>query len=176
MPRRFLRNVLPSQANLKKRWFLRPFSALLHDPALWATHRRNVLRALALGIFISFIPFPVHTAMAAIVALYLRVNLAVAVLASWLSNPVTFGPMYYGAYRLGVAMLGSSPAAARTDFSIGDMTGLFLNVWQPLLLGCLVAGSTLALVAYWVLNRLWIRQVHRRLRLRRERSGTGAQD
>ena len=91
MPRRFLRNVLPSQANLKKRWFLRPFSALLHDPALWATHRRNVLRALALGIFISFIPFPVHTAMAAIVALYLRVNLAVAVLASWLSNPVTFG-------------------------------------------------------------------------------------
>lgn len=168
MPRQFLRRVLPNPAKLKQQWFLQPFRALLHDPALWATHRRNVLRALALGIFICFIPFPVHTALAGVTALYLRINVPVAILASWLSNPVTFGPMYYGAYRLGLALLGSPPAVARSEFSMPQLDVLIQDIWQPLLVGCLVAGTSLSVGAYWLLNRLWIWQVRRRLRRRRD--------
>lgn len=174
MPRQFLRRVLPHPAKLKKQWFLRPFRALLHDPALWATHRRNVLRAMALGIFISFIPFPVHTALAGVTALYLRINVPVAILASWLSNPLTFGPMYYGAYRLGAALLGSPSAASRSEFSMEHLQTLLGQIWQPLLFGCLIAGTTLSLSSYWILNRVWIRQVHRRFqRRRRSAGGTG---
>lgn len=174
MPRQFLRRVLPDPAKLRQRWFLRPFRALLHDPALWATHRRNVLRSLALGIFICFIPFPVHTALAAVTALYLRINVPVAILASWLSNPLTIGPMYYGAYRLGLAVTGSSTGISRSEFSVDHLEALAEQVWQPLIVGCLIAGSTLSLLAYWVLNRLWIRQVRRRLR--RKRLGTAPRD
>jgi len=170
MPRKFLNRVLPSQAKIRQQWFLRPFKALLHDPALWATHRRNVLRALALGIFICFIPFPIHTALAAVTALYLRVNVPVAILASWISNPLTFGPMYYGAYRVGVLMLGSSAQADPAQFSEGRLHSPFLDIWPPLLLGCVVSGLTLALVTYWLLNRLWIRRVRRRIRRRSERA------
>ncbi len=167
MPRQFLRRVLPHPTNLKKQWFLRPFRALLHDPALWATHRRNVLRALALGIFISFIPFPIHTALSGVAALYLRINVPVAIVASWLSNPVTFGPMYYGAYRLGAIVLGSPAAASRSEFSVEHLQALLGEIWQPLIVGCLIAGTSLSLAAYWILNRLWIRQVRRRFQLRR---------
>jgi uncharacterized protein (DUF2062 family) len=169
MPRKFLRRVLPSQATIRQQWFLRPFKALLHDPALWATHRRNVLRALALGIFICFIPFPVHTALAAITALYLRVNVPVAILASWISNPLTFGPMYYGAYRLGVVILGSSAEADPAQFSGGELDSPLLDIWPPLLVGCLISGLILALLSYWLLNRLWVWRVRRRFQRRRLR-------
>lgn len=167
MPRRFLRRVLPSQAAIRRQWFLRPFSALLHDPAIWATHRRNVLRALALGIFICFIPFPVHTALAAVTALYLRVNVPVAILGSWMSNPLTFGPMFYGAYRVGVLLLGDPAEAEPGQFSAGGPASLVSDIWPPLLLGCLVCGLTLALLSYWVLNRIWVWRVRRRFRTRR---------
>ncbi len=166
MPRKFLRRILPSQATIRKQWFLRPFNALLHDPALWATHRRNVLRAMALGIFICFIPFPIHTALAAVTALYFRVNVPVAILASWISNPLTFGPMYYGAYRLGVFLLGASADAGPAQFSGGELDSPLHDIWQPLLLGCLVLGFGIAMIAYWVLNRLWVWQVRKRIRSR----------
>ena len=175
MPRQFLRRVLPHPANLKKQWFLRPFRALLHDPALWATHRRNVLRALGLGIFISFIPFPIHTALAGITALYLRLNVPVAIVASWLSNPITFGPMYYGASQLGAAVLGSPAAASRSEFSMEPLQALLGEIWPPLLVGCLIAGTTLSLATYWILNRLWIRQVRRRFQRRRDVAGQDRQ-
>lgn len=168
MPRKFLRRVLPSRAAVREQWFLRPFSALLHDPAIWATHRRNVLRALALGIFICFIPFPMQTAMAAISALYLRVNVPVAILGSWISNPLTFGPIYYGSYRVGVMLLGTRAVADPAQFSGGDLGNPLLDIWPPLLLGCLICGLTLSLFSYWVLNRLWVSRVRRQFRARRE--------
>jgi uncharacterized protein (DUF2062 family) len=122
---------------------------------------------MALGIFISFIPFPVHTALAGVTALYLRINVPVAILASWLSNPLTFGPMYYGAYRLGAAVLGSPSSASRSEFSMEHLQMLLEQIWQPLLVGCLIAGTTLSLSAYWILNRVWIRHVHRSFQRRR---------
>ena len=86
MPRHFLKRVLPARAHLQGQWFLRPFSVLLHDPALWATHRKNVLKALGVGIFVAVLPIPGQTALAVLIALGLRVNLAVAAVGSWLAK------------------------------------------------------------------------------------------
>jgi len=106
MPRRLLERVLPQRQVVLQRRFLRPFRALLHDPALWALHRRNVLRAMAVGIVSAFVPIPGQTALAGVLAIYFRVNIPVALLASMISNPLSMGPLYYGAYRLGLVVLG----------------------------------------------------------------------
>lgn len=168
MPRRVLDKFLPHHSVVSEQWFLRPFRALLGDPALWSTHRRNVLRAMTVGIFISFIPFPIHTAMAAMLALYLRINIPVSILASWFANPITMGPLYYGAYRLGLILLGQSPLQGSVEFTLTYISDHIDELWAPLLLGCLVVGIACASTCYAILNWLWIRRLRRRYRLRRE--------
>jgi uncharacterized protein (DUF2062 family) len=173
MPRRTLSRILPSHANISGRWFLRPFRAVLHDPALWATHRRNVLRALAVGLMVCFIPFPIHTALAATLAVLFRMNLPVAIVATMVSNPLTMGPMFYGAYRVGLLILGQERVARPVSFSMDGMMANLAEVWAPLLLGCAICGASIAAVSYLVLNQVWIASARRRFRSRgRQRRAT----
>src|SRR6056297_1308546 len=167
MPRKFLNRVLPARAYLQEQWFLRPFNALLHDPALWATHRKNVLKAFALGLFSCFLPIPGQTFVPVSIALWLRVNLPVTVAASWIANPVTSGPLYYACYRLGSWLLDRSPGTFRIEFSFDWLWSEIERIWQPLLLGCLVPGIVVTGLAVFVVNQLWIRASRRRFEQRR---------
>lgn len=166
MPRRILDRILPSYTRIQRQWFLRPFNAVLHDPALWSTHRRNVLLAVAAGLFIAFIPFPIHTVLAGIAAVYLRVNVAATILVSWTANPLTMGPMYYGAYRVGLAVLRQTPSDQPLVFSLDGLANALELAWRPLLLGCLICGVTVAVASYALLNWLWVRRARRRFRRR----------
>ena len=86
MPRRFFRKFALKRHDVGDRWFLAPFQHLLHDTRLWGTRRRTVVPAFALGLFIAFMPFPGHLAISALLALTIRVNIPVAVVASLVSN------------------------------------------------------------------------------------------
>ena len=169
MPRKFLNRVLPARARLRELWFLRPFDVLLHDPALWATHRKNVLKAFALGLFSCFLPIPGQTAVSTLIALWLRVNLPVAIAASWIANPVTSGPLYYACYRVGSWLLGRQPGKFHVEFSFEWLWSELGRIWQPLLLGCLVMGVVVTTVAVFTLNRIWIRASRRQFQHRRRR-------
>jgi uncharacterized protein len=162
MPRDFLNRVLPARAYLREQWFLRPFNVLLHDPALWATHRKNVLKAFALGLFASFLPIPGQTILPTLIALWLRVNVPVTVAASWIANPVTSGPIYYTCYRLGSWLLGTPRRKFRIEFSLEWLWSEISHIWQPLLLGSLVLGIAVTGCSVFVLNRFWIRMSRRR--------------
>lgn len=132
-----------------------PFRHLLHDHRLWGIRRRWVVPAFATGLFIAFLPFPGHTFMGALAALALRVNIPVAALSTWASNPLTMGPMYYLAYRLGVTILNVPQKPFDFEMSLDWVTHTFVNIWQPMLLGSLLLGSAAALVGYVVLDVLW---------------------
>ena len=167
MPRKFLNRVLPARASLRERWFLRPFDVLLHDPALWATHRKNVLKAFALGLFVAFLPIPGQMALAVLVALWLRVNLPVAAAATWIANPVTSGPIYYACYRLGSWLLGTPPGKFRVEFSFEWLGSEIGRIWQPLALGCVLLGVVTTGLSVFVLNWIWIRASRRKFQHRR---------
>ncbi|MEJ2516017.1 MAG: DUF2062 domain-containing protein [Gammaproteobacteria bacterium] len=173
MPRRFLKRILPKRAELQGRWFLRPFSALLHDPALWATHRKNVLKALGLGIFVAFLPIPGQTVLAVAVALWLRVNLAVAAVASWLANPLTIPPIYYACYRLGSWLLNTPPREMNFELSFQWLSAELGRAWPPLILGCIVLGGVVATGSVLVLNQVWIRSSRSQFAQRHRRQRTG---
>ena len=166
MPRKLLNRVLPARARLRKKWFLRPFDALLHDPALWATHRKNVLKALAVGLFACFLPSPGQTMISVMVALWLRVNLPVAVAASWFANPLTMGPLYYACYRTGSWLLDRRPGGFPETVSFEWLWGEIGRIWQPLLLGCLLLGLLVTATTVLVLNQVWIRASRRQFRER----------
>jgi uncharacterized protein (DUF2062 family) len=91
----------------------------------------------------------------ALLALALRVNIPVAAVSTWVSNPLTMGPLYYFAYRLGVTILDIPPKPFNFELSLDWVTHTFVNIWQPMLLGSVLLGSAAALVGYVVLDLLW---------------------
>jgi uncharacterized protein (DUF2062 family) len=92
---------LPTRETIHRNRLLRPFAPYLSQPALWRLTRRSVPRAVALGLFVGvIIPF-MHTAVAAILAVPTRANIAVAAAFTLLVNPLTIPPLYYAAYRIG---------------------------------------------------------------------------
>ncbi len=155
MPRRFFRKFAFKRHNMSQQWFMSPFRHLLHDHRLWGISRRWVVPAFALGLFIAFLPFPGHTVTAALLALGLRVNIPVAALSTWVSNPATMVPMYYFAYQLGSNLLGVPEQPFGFELSIDWVTHTFVNIWQPMLLGCVLLGTLAALFGYLALDGLW---------------------
>jgi len=154
---------------LKGRWWLVPFGELIHDPSLWGIRRRNVVPAFALGLFVAYLPFPGHMLAAALLALALRVNLPVAVLSTWASNPVTMGPMYYLAFSLGQYLLGQAPRAFEFEMSFEWLFDGFVYIWQPLILGSVLLGAMLSLIGFVALDLLWRASISDYLARRRRR-------
>src|SRR5687768_16919340 len=106
MPRRIFKPLSRQRHRWKDRWFTRPFRLVLEHPVYWSLNRRNVTRALALGLMISFIPIPVHFPVATLAALALRLNVPATILGTFLANPLTMVPMYMAAYWIGCSLLG----------------------------------------------------------------------
>lgn len=78
---------------------------LFHD-LLWRTDRRSIVGGLALGLFIAFTPtIPFQMTLAIIGALFLKVNLPIAIAACWITNPLTALPVYTTAWKLGKYMI-----------------------------------------------------------------------
>ncbi len=155
MPRRFFRKFAFKRHRMTEQWFMTPFRHLLHDHRLWGIRRRWVVPAFALGLFISFLPFPGHTLGAALGALALRINIPVAAISTWVSNPLTVGPMYYLAYQLGSALLGMEERPFGFEMSLDWVTHTFVEIWQPMLLGSVLLGGAAALVGYVTLDLFW---------------------
>ena len=113
----------------------------------------------------------VQSQIAGILAVYFRCNLPVALLVSMLSNPVTMGPLYYGAYRLGLVLLGRPPVGDSPELELEGIWSQVDDIMVPLLLGCAVMATLFALAARWLLNWLWVsstrRQMHQRAMARR---------
>jgi len=155
MPRRFFRKFALKRHHVSEQWFMTPFRHLLQDQRLWGIRRRTVVPAFAIGLFIAFMPTPGHTLTGALLALGFRVNIPVAALATWVSNPVTMGPMYYFAYRFGRSLLDAPLREFQFEMSWDWVTHTFVTIWQPMLLGCVILGAVAALVGYVVLDLLW---------------------
>ncbi len=134
---------------------MRPFRVLLDHPAYWSLNRRNVTRAFALGLFLAFVPLPVHMLLAAGLALVLRLNIPAAVLGTLLTNPLTIVPLYMFAYWVGCVLLGLQADPLHFDLSWHWLSTQLLPIWKPFLLGCLVMALLTSLTGYILLGGIW---------------------
>ena len=132
-----------------------PFRHFLHDHRYWGIRRKTVVPAFAWGVFVAFLPIPGHMLIAALGGLVLHCNLPVAVLATFVVNPLTIGPIYYFTYRVGAILLSIEPGPLEIELSIEWMTNTLASIWQPLLLGSIFVGAIAALIGYVVLDVLW---------------------
>jgi uncharacterized protein (DUF2062 family) len=93
--------------------------------------------------------------MAVLLALALRINIPVAAVSTWVSNPATMGPMYYLAYELGSWLLNAEEKEFGFELSFDWVAHTFVTIWQPMLLGCVLLGAITAGIGYVTLNVLW---------------------
>lgn len=168
------RRFLPSHQSIKEHRLLRWVGPRLHDPSLWHLNRRAVARAVAIGAFFGLM-IPVAQIPAAVIAsLSLRANLWIAAMSTLVSNPFTYAPLYYFAYRLGAGILGIKPAPEVAEAPVVETFTQWLGhawhwlggVGQPLLLGMLLMAVTAATVGYFVTRTLWRYHVLRKWRAR----------
>lgn len=67
---------------------------------------QRMARGIATGFFVAYIPIlGLHMLLALIFAQLIRANKALAVMAVWICNPLTFFLIYYPSYRLGHFLL-----------------------------------------------------------------------
>ncbi len=151
---------------------MRPFRLLLEHPAYWSLNRRSVTRAFALGLFISFIPLPVHIVLSVGLALIFRLNIPAALFGTFLTNPLTTVPLYLAAYWIGCRMLDIPPGTMAFEMSWDWVTTALLPVWKPLLLGCLTLGLLSAVLGYILIGGAWHLSLVLRYR-RRKNSAAG---
>jgi uncharacterized protein (DUF2062 family) len=77
----------------------------------------KIALGLALGIFVGFLPIMgIQMVVVSLIALPLRANLKGALVGVWMSNPLTFIPLYYGNYLFGRMFL-STRAVGWKEFA-----------------------------------------------------------
>ena len=169
MPRKWIRKYLPTQEWIRRQNSLGPVRHLLLEPELWHLHRRSVGGAFFIGLFCAFLPVPTQMLVAAVLAILARCNLPIAVSLVWITNPLTFAPMFFFAYKLGAWLLGVETQDVEWELSWSWLGETFVAIWWPLIVGCLVCGWVSGLTGTVVSRTLWRLHVIRRWRQRRER-------
>ena len=166
MPRRLLHRFIPDPARFRQHRSLRFLGPLLNRPNLWHMNRRSVARAVGVGIFSALMPIPMQMILAAMLAVLFRANLPISVSLVWLTNPVTMPPVFYCTYKLGGWILDLPPRRLPDQLTWEWISREMATLWQPLMLGSVVAGIVLGVLAYALTLLYWRWKVKRQWRRR----------
>jgi len=169
MSNKFWKRYLPDPTKIREIKALGFLGDKLYSPNLWYLNRQSVARAFAVGLWAMYTPpLPWQQVIAAVGAVYFNANLPIAVALVWITNPITWLPMYYLAYLIGSWALGT------TTFTFDRFSELFavdkaLEFGAPLLIGCFILMNIGAVLGYFGVHLLWRRGVMHALELRKLR-------
>ncbi len=164
--------LLPSRQQARARareWLARHprVEAFLRRTGCLSVHRRAVARGIAVGLFVGLTPtVGIQTVLMIGACLLLRANFPAAFVISWISNPLTVGPLYVAYSIIGETLLGSWLTFA--IFSLFELTWTVASAVMEVAyvgLGSLLVAVPAALAGYLISLAL-----HRYAALRRLRS------
>jgi uncharacterized protein len=165
--------LLAKQQCLREHRMLKWMGPAVHHPRLWGFTRQSVALGIAAGLFFAFMIPVGQIPCAAVLAVFLRANIPVAAAATLVTNPFTFGPIYYGAYCLGDWILDMLKFLHLDPESLGNGTqvmtgwlGKIAAMGLPLLLGLALLACVLSFVGYHAVNWFWRLRVKRAWRTR----------
>lgn len=173
MARKLIKRWLPDNGSVKNSPTLKFFGKLLHDPNLFHLNRHSVSAGAAIGIFVALQPIIGQMPLAALLALWFRGNLPLALSLTWLTNPFTYAPVYFSTYELGRWILDMPRVSLQPEWSLEWVQREFHAIWKPLFAGSLVAGLLLGILSYFAMRAFWywtvMRSWHKRIRDRAQR-------
>lgn len=172
-----LNTMIPDKENIAKNKSLKFLGDKLHQPHLWHINRHSVARAFAVGGFAMYTPpLPWQMVIAAVLAIYFEANLPISVALVWITNPLTWIPLYYVAYSLGALLLGGK------SYSFDDFQSVFASLgdaWDklgaPFLVGCFAMMILCAIAGYFGIQTFWRYHVMKAWEKRKQRRREGVQ-
>lgn len=111
-----------------------------------------IARGWACGVFTGCFPlFGLQTLLGLLLATILRGNKFTAAAGTWISNPLTYVPIYYFNFHVGQVILQKPVTFDEAQLQSWSEMGLAgISVVGTLFLGCTVVGSTLGVGAYFL--------------------------
>ena len=158
--RNLFKRYIPHKESIASNSIIRLFDEYLHDPNIWHIHRRSSAGGAAIGVFCAFIPIPIQTLSAAALAILFRMNLPIAILFSFLANPITVPFIFFYSYKLGSILFGLEEnqitnIIPENTTIIEWFNTIFLNIWEPLLIGCFILGLISSSITYFLIRLIW---------------------
>lgn len=187
MPRKFLKRYMPTVEKVREIRVLHLFGDRLFHPALWHLNRRSAAGGVALGLFCGLIPGPMQMLGGGIAAIFLRVNLPLALVTTLYTNPITIVPLYLVAYQIGSFVVGTTGSHAPESpphwvfsqpmASLQAFSEWTLSLGTPLVLGIFLLASLLSAVGYTAVRVGWniyLRRAWAQRRTKRSHHQTGS--
>lgn len=155
--RKWFKQISPDRESLLEQRWLRPVAHRLTAPDIWNFNRRNVARGVALGLFVGFILPIGQIVVAALLAAWARGNLMVAAVATLVTNPFTFPPIYYAAYRTGSFFLAPlvSETGGKQQAHTGSVFEMLTNASLPTVFGLLLFAVLSAAAGFGAVHVAW---------------------
>ena len=158
--RNWFKRISPDrEALLANRW-LKPVAHRLAHPDIWHFNRRNVARGVALGLFVGLLVPLGQIVVAALLAASARGNLLVASVSTLVTNPFTFPPIYYAAWRTGSFLLapwreGAGGQAMAGPAADGSMLATLGSASLPTIAGLLLFATVSAMLGFALVHLAW---------------------
>lgn len=147
---RYLRH-LPRPKHFRGTWLHRCCGDRLLAAELWTPTRQRFAAGLAVGAFFAMIPVPFQMLAAALIAYITRVNIPIAVTATWISNPFTYPFVIFAQYCLGCFLLSREPIHLKSEHLLGEIS----KAPVPYFTGVFPSAILLALVLYPITLKVW---------------------
>ncbi|MEX1119354.1 MAG: DUF2062 domain-containing protein [Terrimicrobiaceae bacterium] len=134
----------PRIKHMRGTWLHRTCGDKLFGPEVWRLDPHRLAAGAALGAFFAMIPVPFQMLGAGLLAVLTRVNLPAALVATWVSNPLTLPIFLWLQYRTGSFLLGK----AGMEMPDGGFVEVISKSPFPILVGASVFAFFGALIAY----------------------------
>lgn len=161
--------MIPDIKKIQQNKYINIFGTVLHNPNLWYFNRYSVATAFSIALFCTFIPLPLHTPLALILAISLHANIPICIVLLWINTPLTYFPIFYFAFKVGSWLLNMPPTHFSFEMSFAWLNSELHHIWAPFLLGCFVCAIFFSIVGNLLIRFLWRCSVSRSWKKRQEK-------
>jgi uncharacterized protein len=163
---RWVRHALARGERLRHARWLGAFGGTVRRRRLWHLSRSGVARGAAIGVCCGLL-FPVaQIPVAAVLAVPARAYIPLAAASTLVTNPLTFPPIYYAAYRVGAHLTGRPPVPVTADDLVPEEHSIegwhqvlgerVVRLGKPLVVGLAVFAMAGSVLAYLLADRVWV--------------------
>jgi len=154
MIKNVIKRLFPKLDAVKEEKILKIFGPAVLQPNLWHINKKSVSRGFAIGAFCAFIPLPGQMILAAFLALTFAANLPIAIILTWITNPLTYTPIFFFAYKIGSFFITTNVTPKITDNELSMLSNI-MHIWEPLFLGSIILALIGSTISYLLIRIYW---------------------
>jgi len=154
MIKNVIKRLFPKLDAVKEEKVLKIFGPAVLQPNLWHINKKSVSRGFAIGAFCAFIPLPGQMILAAFLALTFAANLPIAIILTWITNPLTYTPIFFFAYKIGSFFITTNVTPKITDNELSMLSNI-MHIWEPLFLGSIILALIGSTISYLLIRIYW---------------------